>query len=448
VFNETLQDEQAAIPWWRARANAATRGLTGRDGEVVRGSVVLVINVLVGAVGSFAFWLVVARLDRTRIVGTAAGLTTVLMFLNYATSLGLPIMVPRYAAGPSKTAKRMFCWSVAATTMSSLVGVLLYAALAPGSSLQSLYRWAGQPRGLAILFVLLVGFSLAALVDVRLLTLRSWGWLITKTMFVALARFPLLALRPTSGSVGVGLFLIGVLPTALAGAVGAVCLAKGGWNLAAVPRATLRAATRFSGVNYVGQLTLLAPTLALPLIVVANVSKSQYASFFIAFSITTVVFVVPSTIAQVLLAEGGTKGSDLRAQVRLTRRLSLITAAALTAASPFIAILIPLAYGPKYTDAAEIAVPLISMVLLWALTAIYLSEARITEHSAGTLVITGVFAAATLVPALVLVSTFGLAGVVLTWVIGNVGATTAAVVVHAKLRRRTARHVGRGELQR
>jgi O-antigen/teichoic acid export membrane protein len=436
VFNETLQEEQAAISWWRARARLGNRGSSGRDGEVVRGSAVLVFNVLIGAVGSFAFWLVVARLDPARIVGTAAALTTVLTFLNYATSLGLPIMVPRYAAGPSTVARRMFCCAIVATTASSFVGVLLYAAIAPGSSLDALYHWAGEPRGLAILFVLLVGFSLAALVDVRLLTLRSWSWLIAKTMFVTVMRFPLLALRPTSGSIGVALFLIGVLPTAFTGLVGATLLTRRGWNLRALPSATLKAAMRFSGVNYVGQLTLLAPTLALPLVVVGNVSKSQYAAFFIAFSITTVVFVVPSTIVQVLLAEGGTRGADVFDQVRMARRLALMFATITTLASPIIAFLIPIAYGHRYLAAAKIVVPLIAMVLLWSLTAIYLTEARITEHSVGTLMITTVFALATLVPAIVLVDAFGLAGVVVTWIVGNVAATSVAVAVHARLRRR------------
>jgi O-antigen/teichoic acid export membrane protein len=187
-------------------------------------------------------------------------------------------------------------------------------------------------------------------------------------------------------------------------------------------------------VNYVGLLTLQAPTLALPLIVSESVSKSDYASFFVAFSITTVVFLVPTTIGQVLLAEGGRRRADLLNQLRVSRRLSVWAAIGMVIVSPAIARLVTLAYGPDYADAANLLLPLVAAVLAWSVTAIYLAEARVGEHTAGTLAITSSFAAATLLPALVLVASFGLAGVAVTWIVGNVAALVFAVVVHDLLR--------------
>jgi hypothetical protein len=326
----------------------------------------------------------------------------------------------------------MFCWAIAATTASSVLGLLVYAAVAPRSTIQPLLDMGGTAEGLAILLVLLVGFSFATLVDVRLLTLHRWAWLIAKGGFVALARFPLLLMRPT-GFPGVGLFVIGVLPTAVAGFVGAFLLSRGGWSMR--HRAPmLGAATRFAGVNYVSLLTLQAPTLALPLIVADNVSKSDYASFFVAFSITAVVFIVPAAVAQVLLVEGGTERTSLVRQVLVARRLSMWIALAMVVASPVIARLLTIAYGKRYQEAADLVVPLIAAVLAWSLTAIYLSEARVRENTSGTLAITVTFAAATLVPALALVDDYGLAGVAVTWLFGNLAAAIVAVVLHARSR--------------
>ena len=445
MFNDPIQEEATITRLWEvvppADAGIAERDVeevpAGPHGEVVRGSAFLVANLAIGAIGSFVYWVVLARLEPPRVVGTAAGLATVLMFLNYATSLGLPVVVPRYASGRSHQARVMFCWALLATSVASVVGVLGYDVLAPGSSLRALEREVGTGAGLAVLAVLLIGFSLGVLVDARLLTLRSWGWLTVKTVVVMLGRFPLLMLRPTTAA-GAFLFIAAMLPTAVTGFAGALALGRGGWRLTSVPTSVLRTATRFAGVNYVGLLALQAPMLALPLIVSAYLNKPDYATFFVAFSITTVVFLVPTTIGQVLLAEGGTRGGDLAQQVRLSRRLALGAAVGMVVLSPVMAATLRLAYGPDYLDAAYLLLPLVAAVLLWAVAAVYLTEARIGEHTGGTLTITGAFAAATLLPALILVDVFGLRGVVATWIIGNIVVLVAAVLVHHQLNARSS----------
>ena len=106
--------------------------------------------------------------------------------------------------------------------------------------------------------------------------------------------------------------------------------------------------------------------------------------------------------------------------------------------SPVMAAALRLAYGPDYLDAAYLLLPLVAAVLLWAVAAVYLTEARIGEHTGGTLTITGAFAAATLLPALILVDAFGLRGVVATWIIGNIVVLVAAVLVHHQLNARSS----------
>jgi O-antigen/teichoic acid export membrane protein len=441
VFNEPIQEEASAAQLREHPPDDAldqSGGARKFHGHVVRGSVVVVGNLTIGAIASFVFWVVLARLEPRAIVGTAAALTTILMFLNYATSLGLPVVVPRYAGGPSAAARTIFCWAILSTALASLVGVGLFQLFAPESALRPLTRALGTAPGLILLAVLLVGFSLGVVVDARLLTLRMWGWLTVKTVFVAAARFPILLLRPTT-SVGVFLFVAGMAPTAVSGYVGALGLARGGWGLASVVGTQLRAATRFARVNYVSLLALQAPTLALPLIVSENVNKTEYAAFFVAFSVTTVVFLVPTTIGQVLLAEGGTRGSDLKHQVRTARRLALGVAAGMVALSPAMAVVLRVAYGSRYQDAARLLLPLVAAVLMWAVAAVYLTEARITEHTGGTLLITLLFALATLVPAPVLAQDFGLGGVAATWIFGNIVVLVVALAVHHRLRSATVR---------
>src|SRR5262245_231339 len=173
--------------------------------ELLHGSVWLVINVGVAALGSFAFWLVAANIERAPAVGVAAALFTAMMFLNYATALGLPIAIARYAAGPGHDAHTLFAWSLIATILSSVIGALFLMVIAL-STLRPMLHAFGTAGGLLIFTVLVIGVSVSVLVDVRLVTLHRWGWVLVKGMAGVLLRFPLLLLLP-AGNPGVALFL-------------------------------------------------------------------------------------------------------------------------------------------------------------------------------------------------------------------------------------------------
>jgi O-antigen/teichoic acid export membrane protein len=251
-----------------------------------------------------------------------------------------------------------------------------------------------------------------------------------------LLRFPLLLVRP-AGNPGVALFLCAAAPPALLGILSSfIMLGRSAWSSLRSPLpSSTRAAVRFASVNYLGQLAVQGPTLILPLIAVENVSNRDYASFYVAFSVATVVFLIPLTIGQVLLTEGGLRGADLRAQTRLALRLALGVAALATLACVPGSRLITAAYGPSYQKAADLLIPLVAAALAWCVTTMYLTEARVMEDSPGTVAISVSFFVATLLPALVLASVFGLTGVTVSWLVGNVVAMATAIVVHRRASR-------------
>ena len=82
-------------------------------------------------------------------------------------------------------------------------------------------------------------------------------------------------------------------------------------------RRTARAWVRYSLVNWASTLTYQAPTFAMPVIVLVNVSADDNASFYVAWGVAAVACYVPTAIGQALLAEGGRDGAQLRTQVRL-----------------------------------------------------------------------------------------------------------------------------------
>jgi O-antigen/teichoic acid export membrane protein len=170
-------------------------------------------------------------------------------------------------------------------------------------------------------------------------------------------------------------------------------------------------------------------------IVLANVSAEENASFYVAWGVAAVACYVPMAIGQALLAEGGRDGAQVRAQVRLAivvaGGLMVIGAAIATLGRDLIVTL----YGDDYQAAADILPALVVAAIPWAVTSVYLTEARVRHRSAATVLITLVLSTAILVPALVLVPEEGIDGAATAFLFGNIVAALVAFGTHLQIRR-------------
>jgi O-antigen/teichoic acid export membrane protein len=247
----------------------------------------------------------------------------------------------------------------------------------------------------------------------------------------------LLVLRP-DGDPALWLFLAVAAPVALSGFGGLVALRMAGhgptwpWPLPA----STEPAARLAGVNWVALLLAQAPQFALPVLVLREVTDDDYASFYIAFGVATVVFLLPHTIGQVLVVEGGRDGADLGAQFRVALLLSGALMGVIAAVTWAGSGLVTVVYGDDYADAQRILPLLVGAGVFWALTSTCLARARVLEDSMATMAITASFAVATLVPAALLVPDHGGDGATAAWLIGNM---VAAAVALATMARRPAR---------
>ncbi len=407
-------------------------------GQVVRGSIWYVASIGVAAVGGFAYWSLAARANEadTQVVGLAAALFSAMLFVNYLTSMGLPVAVARFAPANTRSVDVLVNWAYVYTACTSLVGTLGFFVLAglylPQASLDALWQWS-VPVGLVLFFLLVTGQSFAILVEVRLVTLRRWGWVFTRVVLVAVLRLPLLAV-PALRTNPLGLLVIMAGPPALSGLIGVAALRysspahhRGG--LFPVPTEA-RPALRYASVNYLGLLAAQAPQFVLPLIVVKNVTPEQNAAFYLAWTITTVVFLVPHTVGQVVLAEGSRLEHRLAHQVRVGMVLAVGLMVGLAGAAYLGAnVVTERFFGASYDETAVLLPRLVAAGIPWAVTAICLARARALHHAAATVAITTGFALCTLVPAAVLTSSSGVLGAASAWFVGNVAAAAVAVGV-------------------
>ncbi len=410
-----------------------------QHGHLLRGSFWLLASVAANAFFGFAFWLFAARLDATDDVGRAAALFSSVMFVNYATNMGLPIAVARYAPDDGGPSTVLFNWSILYTGVSSLVGTLLFLAFLPESVSDTLLQW-GWGVGALLFLVVVFGMSCAVLVEVRLMALRRWGWVFVRVALVGVIRFALVLVHPV-GDDALWLFLVVAGIPALSGFVGYLVLLRrrrSAHPLRPLP-ASWRPGLRYSSVNYLGMLAVQAPTFALPLIVAVEVPSAENAAWYVAFSITSVVFLVPHTLGQVLLVEGGKGGADLNRQVRLALALALGFMALVALAARVGSDLVTMVYGDDYADAAAILPTLVLAGVGWAVTSICLTKARVEENVAAIVIIAMALAVGILTPALLLVGEEGIEGAARAWLIGNLIAAFTAVLV-------TMRHARRGAL--
>jgi O-antigen/teichoic acid export membrane protein len=403
--------------------------------HLLTGSAVLVVGAGVQALFGAVYWLIAARSDTAGDVGDATALFTSLLFVAYLSGLGLPVALARYATGRDDDSYAVTGWGVLAAGVASLVTSLAYLALVRTDATKALSSW--QTVGGPVVFmVLAIGVTWSLLIDVRWMTLRRWDLVLARQSLLGLTRLPLLLL-PIDSDRAVFLFVVAMTPAAISGYLGIAALRRvtgAGPRLRPLPTSA-RAAARFSLVNWLATLAYQGPQFALPVIVLTHVSSEENASFYVAWGITAIALYVPYGIGQALLAEGGKDGAWLRGQVRIALLLAggLMTLAALATAVG--RDIVTSVYGPDYAKAASVLPKLVAGTIPWAITSVYLTEARVRHRNLATVAITVTLTAVTLGLALALVDDHGLEGAANAFLVGNIAAAMVAIVCHLSLGR-------------
>ncbi len=414
----------------RRRFRSAGSGRAAGHRHLLTGSSVLVIGAAVQGLGGMAFSLIVAQGDTKAHFGDASALFTSVLFVSYLAGLGLPVALARYAADRSEGSHVVFAWGALATTVASFVASAGYLGLVHPKAAHVLWNW--SPVGGFLLFATIVaGSSLSLIVDVRCMTMRRWNLVLTRIALVGVAKVALVPIGQDSPHRSLLLFVYLAGPVAASGIVGFLLIGRvtGDRHRLAPMPPFARAATRYSAVNYLSTLAYQAPYFALPVIVLVHVDNATNSSFYVAWGIVAIAFYVPSAIGQALLAEGGKEGAHLRAQLRIALTLAIGLMALGTLAAFLGKGVVVAAYGEDYRDSAHILPAMMLAGIPWAMTSLFLTEARVAHRHVATVLITLTLTLAIVVPALVLVPDDGLDGASRAWLAGNVIAAAVAVVV-------------------
>jgi O-antigen/teichoic acid export membrane protein len=422
---------QPAVEPAVATSGGAKRG--GAHRHLITGSAVLVVGAAVQALGGSLFWLLAANIDPKPVVGTATALFTSINFVVYVAGLGLPVALARFAVGRSDDADTIFTWSILATIVAAAViggAYLGFLAVVRPPSTEPLFH--GGFIWKASFVVAVIGAALSMIFDVRCMTIRKWNWVLARISLVALARLPLVWIIRPGTEPQLWLFAWAVIPLAVTGLLGAPLvnrLSGGRLRLRPKPKAT-SAMIRYSAVNFVSTIGYQAPYFALPVIVLAHVDADTNAAFYVAWGVVSTSCWVPYAIGQALLAEGGKEGTAIQTQVRTALLLAIGIMTIGAVAAWFGSGLITTVYGAQYHDAARILPEMMLAGIPWAISSLYLTEARVLHRHLSTVLITLSLTLAIVFPALWMVPSRGIEGAAHAWLFGNLVGMVVAILAH------------------
>ncbi|MCB1032136.1 MAG: hypothetical protein KDA95_12420, partial [Acidimicrobiales bacterium] len=201
----------------------------------------------------------------------------------------------------SSDADSLLGWSVLATIVSSFIGGSLYLLV---SNSEATDLVSGSVLSWLIFCTYTAGMSVWLVLDVRLMAAGQWAALVTRIAVCGLVRLPLVGLD-VAMSDDSWLYHLMLAPLAAGGFVMMFLLPRldAGRLKFSKPK-SIEAFSRYAGVNWVATLASQAPQFVLPLIVAQQVAPSINASFFLAWTLTGMVLLLPGAISQVLLVEG------------------------------------------------------------------------------------------------------------------------------------------------
>jgi O-antigen/teichoic acid export membrane protein len=298
------------------RPAAGERSVAGRIRQVVseslfRNSAFLSTNVAVGAVTGLATLTLLTHLYSVRAIGLSAAALSATSLITTVSQLGLNYSLVRFLpTSPHRT--ELINSVLTATMLVALAGSVVFLVL---PSADRLYALGGV--AFAALFLLSTGFNAGTSQLMNIFVAdRAAGDTVRPTMLGGLARVVSPVALVFLGLSG-AYVAQGVVPAGVDFLILAVMLRRRGQRFRpTLSRRATRDLGRFSLGTYVASLIGGLPQILLPLIILSRFGSSQNAFWYAAISGASLLFAVPGSVSQALLAEASHQPAARRALVR------------------------------------------------------------------------------------------------------------------------------------
>ncbi len=392
-------------------------------------------STVVLSAGGFLFWLLVARQFDGDVVGAGASLFSVCFFLIYATNLGMPVLITRYAVDRSSRSASITAAAMAVTSLSGALGAVIFVLVASPEVLDPL--GGRHLSAVALMVIVAVSVSVSTVVDARLIASLRLREYTGRVLAITILRLLSILVIPVADD-GLWLFVASVWAFGATSLVfiPSVVRASSGTPRVASPGVPDPAAlVRFSLSNYLGQLALQGPIFLTPLLVLISVDSAEYSDFYLAWGFASVLLMLSQMIGQTLLAEASNNGrSDRRTALAIGVGVALALAAALVTAlaGRWLAVTV---YGEQYEGVGGALPWLMLGCAPAAVASVAVSEARYAERNRAVLWASVPFALLIALGVAVGAAAGDARGASMGWLIGSVAALGPSLVLLRSLDR-------------
>lgn len=389
----------------------------------------LMLNSVVVSLLGFVFWMVVARFYTVSEVGLAAATIAAMVLLANLSSLGLGFGLIRFLPEAKNKATPMINSSFTLAGLASLVAALVFlAGLGFWSPTLIFIRQHSVFFASFVLFT--IAFTLFRLLEQVFIAKRHAKFTFIQGVISSTLKIPIpIILVAFFGAFGI-FASIGI---AISVAVLVAMLwflprvQKGYIPLPAMHRQVINDIVHYSLGNYLANLLWLAPGLLFPLMVVNILGAEMNAYFYIAWSIATILFMIPLSISLSLFAEGSYGRGLLRANTMKSLKLCLIILIPAILLIFIIGDKLLLLFGQAYSQSATTLLWFLALSALpLTINYIFLSIKRVQKDIRGIIIISGAITVIALSLSYFLMGKMGILGVGVGWTIGQ---TIVALVV-------------------
>jgi O-antigen/teichoic acid export membrane protein len=273
---------------------------------LTRNTILLIANSIVTGAGGLFFWFAAARLYTAALVGVASAGTSMVVLLSGISQMGLGISIIRYssALGPHRS-RRLAGIFVLISTIALFTGTLFWW-LAPvlASGLMPVFA---TKLDIVVFIASCVGWTFSVQYDNYLVSRRLMGLMVIENSITAVCRILIVLCIPVSSAA----LLIGI--TSLSGMVGTLAIApfvarqKLDATATSGPGITTRAFAHYAFWSYCSGLAGTLSTLLMPTIIVGFVGKEQAAAYYMAWSLFSILLLLPSALSWAIFSEGSAK---------------------------------------------------------------------------------------------------------------------------------------------
>jgi O-antigen/teichoic acid export membrane protein len=392
-----------------------------------RSSFALMLTTGLNGILGFAYWVLAARLYPAKAVGIGAGAISAMTLVSSLGWVGLQFVLLRYVPVAGRAQARLVRLCYVAAIAIALVATAIF--LAGFARLAGLGILTESPLTVVLFGVSIVFWVMFSLQDPVLIGLRRAGWVpVENATFGAIKAALLVALAASASAWAI----LGAWVLGLVGLVMVVNVALFGRLLSkerTVPSRlpSQRQLVRFATGHHFVAVTAAIPDSLVSLLVLAFMPGAANAYYYSAWAVSFSFRLLAVNMSNALIVEGALAESKVRSLVRQVSRMAFVVVIPLVVVVVAGADPIMAAFGPKYTQAANLlrlfAVALIPFTILNFVIAVE----RIQERAGRALLIAGASTALTIGLDLWLIPSVGLTGAGWGWLIGQtLGAVIAA----------------------